>query len=94
MRFPFFAVIPAFVLLFFLAYGQPNGANVQSEEVIRQKLAAEAPGAVEMFGQGSAAMDKGDYREAAPPLRGSSQAGARLLHQASAISALLARSGR
>ncbi len=64
MRFPFFAVIPAFVLLFFQAYGQPNGPNVQSEQAILHELAAEAPGAVETFRQGSAAMDTGDYREA------------------------------
>ena len=64
MRFPFFAVIPAFVLLFFQAYGQPNGPNVQSEQAILHELAAEAPGAVEAFQRGTTAMEKRDYREA------------------------------
>ena len=47
-----------------ILYGQQQARNPKKEQLILDKLAAVAPGAVETFQRGTEAMDKGDYAQA------------------------------
>jgi Zn-dependent protease with chaperone function len=60
----FFAALFGLVLLSTWVYAQQPTRNLKAEQVIWIKLAAAAPGAVEVFQRATAAMDKGDCRQA------------------------------
>ena len=47
-----------------ILYGQQHARNPKKEQLILDKLAAVAPGAVETFQRGTEALDKGDYAQA------------------------------
>jgi lipopolysaccharide biosynthesis regulator YciM len=61
----FFTGFAAVMLLGTLVYGQQGPRNPKKEQVICDKLAAVAPGAVETFQRATLAMDKQDYPQAA-----------------------------
>jgi len=61
----FFTTLAAVVLLGTLVYGQQRARDPKKEQVICEKLASVAPGAVETFQRATAAMDNRDYTQAA-----------------------------
>ena len=61
----FFTGFAAVMLLGTLVYGQQGPRDPKKEQVICDKLAAVAPGAVETFQRATLAMDKQDYPQAA-----------------------------
>jgi lipopolysaccharide biosynthesis regulator YciM len=60
----FFSALAVLVLFSVAVYGQQTARNLKKEQLILEKLAAVAPGAVETFQRGTEAMDKGDYPQA------------------------------
>lgn len=61
----YLAALSAVVLLSTLVYGQQRVRDPKKEQVICEKLAAVAPGAVETFRRATVAMDNRDYAQAA-----------------------------
>jgi hypothetical protein len=60
----FFSKLATLILFSATVYGQQAFRNPKKEQVICEKLAAMAPGAVETFQRATAAMDKRDYQQA------------------------------
>ena len=82
----FFTGFAAVMLLGTLVYGQQGPRDPKKEQVICDKLAAVAPGAVETFQRATLAMDKQDYPQAAQLYR-------EVLNQAPAFPPALRRLG-
>ena len=61
----FFTGFAAVILFGTLVYGQQGARDPKKEQMIYDKLAAVAPGAVETFQRATVAMDKRDYPQAA-----------------------------
>ena len=61
----FFFAVAAVVLSCLATYGQQPVRNPRKEQVICEKLAAVAPGAVETFQRATVAMDDRDYQQSA-----------------------------
>jgi len=86
MHFRFLAALSALVLISAEIYAHQPTRNPEAEQAIWFKLAAVAPGAVGVFQRATAAMDKGDYRQAV-------QLYGQVEKQAPAFSPALLRSG-